>query len=78
MAAMKELQRRGLIVTAVHNHWLFDNPRLMYMHWRTLGIQQILQEEVLMLLLQQAYSKSKRDTILNLDEVYWCINNEAQ
>lgn len=27
------LRRRGIIVTAVHNHWLFDNPRLMYMHW---------------------------------------------
>lgn len=30
---MTALRRRGLIVTAVHNHWLFDNPRLMYMHW---------------------------------------------
>ena len=27
------LRRRGITVTAVHNHWLFDNPRLMYMHW---------------------------------------------
>lgn len=34
---MKELQKRGLIVTAVHNHWLFDNPRLMYMHWENVG-----------------------------------------
>jgi len=32
-----ELQKRGLIVTAVHNHWLFDNPRLMYMHWENVG-----------------------------------------
>lgn len=30
---LTELRKRGLIVTAVHNHWLFDNPRLMYMHW---------------------------------------------
>ena len=27
------LRRRGLIVTAFHNHWLFEEPRLMYMHW---------------------------------------------
>ncbi|WP_233549491.1 DUF1259 domain-containing protein [Lysinibacillus yapensis] len=27
------LRKRGLKVTAFHNHWLFDEPRLMYMHW---------------------------------------------
>ncbi|GIO26335.1 DUF1259 domain-containing protein [Ornithinibacillus bavariensis] len=27
------LQRRGIIVTAFHNHWLFEEPRLMYLHW---------------------------------------------
>nr|WP_035098255.1 DUF1259 domain-containing protein [Anoxybacillus tepidamans] len=32
------LQRRGIIVTAVHNHWLFDEPRLMYMHWENVGM----------------------------------------
>ncbi|RYL94454.1 DUF1259 domain-containing protein [Sporolactobacillus sp. Y61] len=31
------LRKRGLIVTAVHNHWLFDEPRLMYMHWENIG-----------------------------------------
>jgi hypothetical protein len=31
------LRKRGLIVTAVHNHWLFDQPRLMYMHWENTG-----------------------------------------
>jgi len=31
------LRNRGLIVTAVHNHWLFDEPRLMYMHWENVG-----------------------------------------
>lgn len=31
------LRERGLIVTAVHNHWLFDKPRLMYMHWENTG-----------------------------------------
>ncbi|MEM1506114.1 DUF1259 domain-containing protein [Domibacillus sp. 8LH] len=31
------LRRRGIKITAVHNHWLFDNPRLMYMHWEDVG-----------------------------------------
>ncbi|WP_316572198.1 DUF1259 domain-containing protein [Neobacillus sp. YIM B06451] len=31
------LRKRGLIVTAVHNHWLFDEPRIMYMHWESTG-----------------------------------------
>lgn len=29
------LRRRGIIVTALHNHWLFDNPRLMYIHFES-------------------------------------------
>ncbi|OOP68172.1 hypothetical protein BWZ43_11995 [Heyndrickxia oleronia] len=36
-ALMSALQRRGLIVTAFHNHWLFEKPRLMYMHWENVG-----------------------------------------
>ncbi|WP_354669970.1 DUF1259 domain-containing protein [Paenibacillus sp. BSR1-1] len=36
-ALMDALQRRGLIVTAFHNHWLFEEPRLMYMHWENVG-----------------------------------------
>jgi hypothetical protein len=35
---MTALRRRGIIVTAVHNHWLFDQPRLMYMHWENTGM----------------------------------------
>jgi hypothetical protein len=31
------LRSRGITVTAVHNHWLFENPRLMYMHWENVG-----------------------------------------
>ncbi|RFU67496.1 DUF1259 domain-containing protein [Peribacillus saganii] len=34
---MSALRRRGIEVTAVHNHWLFDRPRLMYMHWENVG-----------------------------------------
>lgn len=30
---MSNLRNRGIKVTAVHNHWLKENPRLMYMHW---------------------------------------------
>lgn len=25
-------RRRGFLVTAIHNHWLFEKPRLMYLH----------------------------------------------
>ena len=31
------LRKRGIKVTAVHNHWLFEEPRLMYMHWENVG-----------------------------------------
>ncbi|MFC4411249.1 DUF1259 domain-containing protein [Chungangia koreensis] len=27
------LQRSGIILTALHNHWLFDNPRILYAHF---------------------------------------------
>lgn len=30
-----ELRRRGIEVTAFHNHWLFDNPRLMFIHFKS-------------------------------------------
>lgn len=30
------LREHGIIVTAVHNHWLFENPRLMFMHWESI------------------------------------------
>jgi len=33
---MSNLRRRGITVTAVHNHWLNENPRLMYMHWEAI------------------------------------------
>lgn len=36
-ALMSALQRRGITVTAFHNHWLFEEPRLMYMHWENVG-----------------------------------------
>ncbi|BFH62624.1 MULTISPECIES: DUF1259 domain-containing protein [Paenibacillus] len=29
---IRQAARLGLKVTAVHNHWLFDTPRLMYVH----------------------------------------------
>lgn len=31
-----ELRKRDIIVTAVHNHWLFENPRAMYMHFESI------------------------------------------
>jgi hypothetical protein len=27
------LREHNIIVTAFHNHWLFENPRLMYIHF---------------------------------------------
>lgn len=30
------LRRHGILVTALHNHWLFDNPRLMYIHFESI------------------------------------------
>ncbi|WP_369987995.1 DUF1259 domain-containing protein [Niallia circulans] len=35
------LRKRGLIVTAFHNHWLFEEPRLMYMHWENAGMSPV-------------------------------------
>lgn len=32
------LSKRGIIVTAFHNHWLFEQPRLMYLHWENVGM----------------------------------------
>ncbi|WP_438347143.1 DUF1259 domain-containing protein [Paenibacillus sp. FA6] len=33
---IRNLQRNGITVTALHNHWLNDNPRLMYIHWQSI------------------------------------------
>ncbi|MGG4267807.1 DUF1259 domain-containing protein [Peribacillus simplex] len=33
---MSRLRKHGIIVTALHNHWLFDKPRLMYMHFESI------------------------------------------
>ncbi|WP_336789993.1 DUF1259 domain-containing protein [Paenibacillus sp. MMO-177] len=32
---LSNLRKNGIKVTAVHNHWLFENPRLMYIHWES-------------------------------------------
>lgn len=33
---IRNLQRNGIKVTALHNHWLNENPRLMYIHWESI------------------------------------------
>jgi len=33
---LSNLRKNGIKVTAVHNHWLFENPRLMYIHWESI------------------------------------------
>ncbi len=30
------LRENDIIVTALHNHWLFDEPRLFYLHWEAI------------------------------------------
>lgn len=30
---VSKLRKRDILVTAFHNHWLFDDPRLMYIHF---------------------------------------------
>ncbi|MBO8172849.1 MAG: DUF1259 domain-containing protein [Bacillaceae bacterium] len=29
------LRQGGITVTALHNHWLFENPRLFYIHYQS-------------------------------------------
>ncbi|CAG7656972.1 DUF1259 domain-containing protein [Paenibacillus allorhizosphaerae] len=33
---ISNLRKRGIKVTAIHNHWLKENPRLLYMHWEAI------------------------------------------
>lgn len=33
---LTNLRNNGIKVTAVHNHWLFEKPRLMYVHWESI------------------------------------------
>lgn len=33
---LNAISNHGIRVTAVHNHWLFDNPRLIYIHWEAI------------------------------------------
>ncbi|SDX17687.1 protein of unknown function [Marininema mesophilum] len=33
---IRNLQNNGIKATALHNHWLGENPRLMYIHWESI------------------------------------------
>jgi hypothetical protein len=33
---VSRLREHKIIVTAIHNHWLFDEPRLMYIHFESI------------------------------------------
>ena len=33
---ISKLRKHDIIVTAFHNHWLFDKPRLMYIHFESI------------------------------------------
>jgi hypothetical protein len=43
---ISQLRMRGIEVTALHNHWLFDNPRLMYIHFKSVEPPLIFAEKV--------------------------------
>lgn len=30
------LRKNGILITALHNHWLFEEPRLMYIHFESI------------------------------------------
>ena len=30
------LREKGIVISALHNHWLFDQPRLMYIHFMSI------------------------------------------
>lgn len=32
-AFLNAISNHGIRVTAVHNHWMLENPRLIYVHW---------------------------------------------
>lgn len=33
---VSELRKRGIIVTAIHNHWLFQGSSFKYIHWESI------------------------------------------
>ena len=33
---ISNLREQGIIVTAFHNHWIFEKPRLMYIHYQSI------------------------------------------
>ncbi|WMJ82057.1 DUF1259 domain-containing protein [Clostridium sp. MB40-C1] len=33
---ISKLRENGILVTALHNHWLFEQPRLMYIHFESI------------------------------------------
>jgi hypothetical protein len=33
---ISKLRKAGIKVTAVHNHWLFTNPNIWYIHWEAI------------------------------------------
>lgn len=36
-AVTNHLTSSGIVVSAVHSHWLYDNPKLMYIHLLSIG-----------------------------------------
>jgi hypothetical protein len=59
---MSRLREHGIIVTALHNHWLFDHPRLMYMHFESiddpLSFARKVRDAMKVLISHDVYGKS--------------------
>lgn len=34
---VRQLRNRGITVSALHNHWLFQNTPFKYIHWQNVG-----------------------------------------
>ncbi|MBY8914497.1 DUF1259 domain-containing protein [Bacillus sp. YC2] len=62
---MSKLREHGIKVTAVHNHWLFDKPRLMYMHFESidkpLSFARKVRDAMRVLITESVRAKSSTD-----------------
>jgi hypothetical protein len=46
---VSKLRQHGIKVTALHNHWLFEKPRLMFIHFESIDHRWLLPEKSVML-----------------------------
>ncbi|NEU32012.1 DUF1259 domain-containing protein [bacterium LRH843] len=77
---MTVLREHGIIVTALHNHWLFDKPRLMYMHFesidRPLSFASKVRDAMDELTTRQVYATSNR--VQDDSNDVWCQDRDEK